>query len=277
MEWGTYETADPQRNMDYTNHPAYTQPNSVPRSQYPVYNDPYLRLSEPELAQLPPSPYEAAPYYYSQSGSPESYSHHPAVQDGAHYAHSAHSPTHSTYIKSEHAGYNSGSGSFTYSPHLGGYPAGADPCTPTSTISDPANDRDSQDPDLGPEHESLDYHYLQPSPTCQSAPPASPRGVSQYLCDNPGCKKVYPRLCDLRKHKKRHLKPFPCRDTTCETLFSTEKDRDRHERSKHRREEHLVCAVCGHRTARKDNMKDHVRRRHGEQDLEKIMDITMRA
>jgi hypothetical protein len=95
-----------------------------------------------------------------------------------------------------------------------------------------------------------------------------------FQCDHPGCKRSYRRLCDLRKHKKRHQKPFPCRHAAakgCRSFFSTEKDRDRHERSKHRREEHLACIVCGHRTARKDNMKDHVRRRHSEKDLEEIM------
>ncbi|KAA8905580.1 hypothetical protein FN846DRAFT_745130 [Sphaerosporella brunnea] len=92
-----------------------------------------------------------------------------------------------------------------------------------------------------------------------------------FPCDYPSCNKSYPRLCDLRKHKKRHEKPFSCSEPSCDAVFSTEKDRDRHERSKHRREEHLVCPVCGHRTARKDNLKDHVRRRHGEEQMAKVM------
>ncbi|KAA8902479.1 hypothetical protein FN846DRAFT_87136 [Sphaerosporella brunnea] len=93
-----------------------------------------------------------------------------------------------------------------------------------------------------------------------------------FPCDFPTCNKSFPRLCDLRKHRKRHEKPFPCSLESCEAFFSTEKDRDRHEKSKHRREEHLVCPVCGHRTARRDNLKDHVRRRHGgEGEAERIM------
>jgi hypothetical protein len=36
-----------------------------------------------------------------------------------------------------------------------------------------------------------------------------------------------------------------------------------------------VCSVCGHRTARKDNMKDHVRRRHGEERVDEVMAAVM--
>jgi hypothetical protein len=107
-------------------------------------------------------------------------------------------------------------------------------------------------------------------PSSSSSPRASAPATS-FACDYPSCTKSYPRLCDLRKHKKRHAKPFPCPMDSCEAVFSTEKDRDRHEKSKHRREEHLICPVCGHRTARKDNLKDHVRRRHGEEAMERIM------
>jgi len=108
---------------------------------------------------------------------------------------------------------------------------------------------------------------------------SSPSGAvaASFACDYHSCTKAYPRLCDLRKHKKRHLKPFPCPEPTCDSLFSTEKDRDRHTKSKHRREEHLVCAVCGHRTARKDNMRDHIKRRHGEGAVERIMNVVMAA
>jgi len=95
-----------------------------------------------------------------------------------------------------------------------------------------------------------------------------------FHCDHPGCDKSYPRPCDLKKHKKRHRKPFPCRyaaQERCESAFSTTKERDRHEKSKHRREDHLVCVACGHTTARKDNMTDHIKRRHGEEDKDRAM------
>ncbi|TGZ79318.1 hypothetical protein EX30DRAFT_110932 [Ascodesmis nigricans] len=127
------------------------------------------------------------------------------------------------------------------------------------------------DPTTGLPQQLQQPPYTSSSSSSHHPPPGT---SPYYMCDHPGCNKVCARLCDLRKHKKRHQKPFPCREG-CESCFSTEKDRDRHERSRHRQEERLTCVVCGHRTARKDNMKDHVRRRHGEQDLERIMDATI--
>ena len=122
---------------------------------------------------------------------------------------------------------------------------------------------------LGPGPHSNTTQFLYPGENPSSAIETQ----NPHYCDHPGCTKHYPRLCDLRKHMKRHQKPFQCREEKdhCDTFFSTEKDRDRHERSKHRREEHLICTVCSHRTARKDNMKDHVRRRHGEDRIDEIM------
>lgn len=127
-------------------------------------------------------------------------------------------------------------------------------------------------------------HPPPPPPLPQSPPssvgavsPAEPRSQApgrSFHCDHLGCNKSYPRACDLKKHKKRHQKPFPCRygqHEGCDSTFSTTKERDRHERSKHRREEHLVCSVCGHKTARKDNMADHVKRRHGQENKERVM------
>jgi hypothetical protein len=131
----------------------------------------------------------------------------------------------------------------------------------------PSLDPDIIDPDI------IDCFFPLGTEVSASQPSPSATGASatSFLCDYPSCNKTYPRLCDLRKHKKRHAKPFPCPVASCDAFFSTEKDRDRHEKSKHRREEHLVCPSCGHRTARKDNLKDHVRRRHGEAEVERIM------
>jgi hypothetical protein len=36
-----------------------------------------------------------------------------------------------------------------------------------------------------------------------------------------------------------------------------------------------MCPVCGHTTARKDNMKDHVKRRHGEESVNEVMVAVM--
>ncbi|CUS11441.1 unnamed protein product [Tuber aestivum] len=69
-------------------------------------------------------------------------------------------------------------------------------------------------------------------------------------------------------HHHHHKDPkhrFCCRYEGCTscTSYTTRKDRNRHEASKHSKQ-HLVCDVCGHTTARKDNMTGHVRSAHPE-------------
>jgi hypothetical protein len=123
---------------------------------------------------------------------------------------------------------------------------------------------------------SFQQSHLPNSPSRSSHDPIPQSSRQNFACDYPSCKKSYPRPCDLNKHKKRHQKPFPCEASSdCDSYFSTAKDRDRHIKSKHRREEHLMCPVCGHTTARKDNMKDHVKRRHGEESVNEVMVAVM--
>lgn len=83
-----------------------------------------------------------------------------------------------------------------------------------------------------------------------------------YPCDFPSCTMSCSRPCDLAKHRKRHVKPFKCR--FCDSWSSSMKDRERHELSLHRKEDHLSCKFpnCQHTTARKDNMDNHVLRKH---------------
>lgn len=88
----------------------------------------------------------------------------------------------------------------------------------------------------------------------------SPDAPKNYPCTFPGCTISCLRRCDLTKHSKRHVKPFSCR--VCNLRFSTVKDCERHDLSKHQKEKHLRCSYCSHSTARKDNLADHVRRKH---------------
>lgn len=88
----------------------------------------------------------------------------------------------------------------------------------------------------------------------------SPNAPRNYPCTFPGCTTSCLRRCDLTKHSKRHTKPFSC--GVCDARFSTVKDCERHELSKHQKENHLHCSFCQHSTARKDNLADHVRRKH---------------
>lgn len=49
----------------------------------------------------------------------------------------------------------------------------------------------------------------------------------------------------------------------------------RFELSKHRNNENLVCTVCRHTTARKDNMRDHLQRKHPDLDVEETVQEIM--
>ncbi|CAZ80161.1 unnamed protein product [Tuber melanosporum] len=66
-------------------------------------------------------------------------------------------------------------------------------------------------------------------------------------------------------HYKDSKHRFCCRHKDCAscTSYTTRKDRNRHEVSKHS-DQHLICDVCGHTTAREDNMRVHVRAAHRE-------------
>ena len=78
-------------------------------------------------------------------------------------------------------------------------------------------------------------------------------------------------------HHKDSKRRFCCSYAGCTscTSYTTRKDRKRHEVSKHS-VLHLVCDVCGHTTARTDNMRVHVRAAHREE-CEVVMKRIVRA
>lgn len=106
-----------------------------------------------------------------------------------------------------------------------------------------------------------------------------------WRCAYPNCTSQarFTRGCDLRKHYRRHTKPFFCRHEECpqssEGGFSSRKDRDRHESKvppfpcvalsvsltsciKHKPGVPCTHDECERIFSRVDNMKDHVRRIH---------------
>lgn len=255
--------------------------------EHSTYLNASFPMSDPSSSPYGTESYTTQPTYHHVTMNPyDQHSHHPTV---------TYAPTSTSYLAPEpYQSYSSGhlspSSSHYYSSggyiSHGGSSVGSNN-SPTSQILDDFDDdgfdtygyegqvpypTSSDGSNYHSHHHHSHGHHASVSGGTVSGVGAD--GVPYYMCDHAGCSKVCARLCDLRKHKKRHQKPFPCRNR-CESYFSTEKDRDRHERSKHKKEEWLTCAVCGHQTARKDNMKDHVRRRHGEHDLERIMDATM--
>ena len=85
-----------------------------------------------------------------------------------------------------------------------------------------------------------------------------------WKCTYPRCPRHYRRRCDVNKHCKTHTKPFAC--STCGQKSSSKRDKERHELS--HRSEHPKCPhpSCSNTTSRKDNMRDHIKRKHKDMD-----------
>lgn len=63
----------------------------------------------------------------------------------------------------------------------------------------------------------------------------------QYVCQE--CHKVKRRECDLRKHMKRHTRPYGCTFAKCSKRFGSRNDWKRHENSQHFLSEMWRCSL----------------------------------
>lgn len=75
-----------------------------------------------------------------------------------------------------------------------------------------------------------------------------------HACPLAGCTRTANRRCDLKKHIKRHLRPFGCTFSKCYEKFGSKYDWKRHERTVHHQQECWKCAQCTS-TARKDGQR----------------------
>ncbi|KAK3722238.1 hypothetical protein LTR37_002671 [Vermiconidia calcicola] len=90
----------------------------------------------------------------------------------------------------------------------------------------------------------------------------------QHTCNV--CGKVKNRECDLRKHMKRHDRPYGCTFPSCIKRFGSRNDWKRHENSQHYQEEMWRCQFgrddgsgkCGRLAYRKDTFALHLFRKH---------------
>ncbi|KAI8950647.1 hypothetical protein F4801DRAFT_331600 [Xylaria longipes] len=58
--------------------------------------------------------------------------------------------------------------------------------------------------------------------------------ASQSQCHRcPTCNKTFPRRCELKKHEKRHEKPYGCTMAGCDKRFGSKNDWKRHENTQH--------------------------------------------
>lgn len=103
--------------------------------------------------------------------------------------------------------------------------------------------------------------------------------TSSVTCDSPGCNKSFVRRCELKKHMKRHEKPYGCTYFNCTKKFGSKNDWKRHENSQHFQLEVWKCneklkdspdSICGKACHRRETFKYHLQKDHEIQDPKAI-------
>lgn len=108
----------------------------------------------------------------------------------------------------------------------------------------------------------------------------STEGTGNSKCPEPGCSKAFKRECELRKHKRRHERPYCCTFRDCNKKFGSKSDWTRHEDKQHDHENGWRCDVplsglepgsagsatalrlCGKQHPRSKTFKAHLYRDH---------------
>jgi len=104
---------------------------------------------------------------------------------------------------------------------------------------------------------------------------------AEVLCQE--CRKKFKRPCELKKHMKRHEKPYACTHSDCDKRFGSKNDWKRHENSQHIQLEFWKCSEkltdnnrspqpvsCGKICHRRETFKNHLDKDHGITDLKTI-------
>lgn len=105
-----------------------------------------------------------------------------------------------------------------------------------------------------------------------SSSPSSSKGVR---CEDPDCNKIFRRPCELKKHQRRHEKPYACTFNNCDKRFGSKNDWKRHENSQHSQMEIWRCVEpalileptlnqdeCGKVYQRRESLKSHFEQDH---------------
>ncbi|GJC79422.1 krueppel-like factor 15 [Colletotrichum liriopes] len=102
---------------------------------------------------------------------------------------------------------------------------------------------------------------------------------SQHWCTHSSCQKGFNRKCELKKHMKRHEKPYGCTFPNCKKKFGSKNDWKRHENSQHFQVEMWKChekqadnenESCGKVCHRRETFRSHLAREHKMDDTEQI-------
>lgn len=98
------------------------------------------------------------------------------------------------------------------------------------------------------------------------------RSTQGYMSNGkvcPICQYTVARECDLRKHMKRHNKPYGCTYPKCYRRFGAKSDWKRHENSQHYQHEAFRCAqrsasgaLCGQHYVRQSQFEEHLTTQH---------------
>ncbi|TAQ90940.1 hypothetical protein B7494_g703 [Chlorociboria aeruginascens] len=96
---------------------------------------------------------------------------------------------------------------------------------------------------------------------------ASNKSGHQETC--PTCKRFKGRPCELKKHMKRHERPYGCTFIKCNKTFGSKNDWKRHENSQHFHLESWRCdveklggGVCAKVCYRQHTFQDHLKKEH---------------
>jgi hypothetical protein len=117
---------------------------------------------------------------------------------------------------------------------------------------------------------------------------SQPRKVNQGFASNPKvcdrCGYAVARACDLKKHMKRHEKPYGCTYPKCHKRFGAKSDWKRHENSQHFQLEAFRCdqtrvtgQICGEHFFRVEHFKKHLGTVHKMSDEEQVSDQVKRC
>ncbi|KAL7918824.1 hypothetical protein ACQKWADRAFT_230801 [Trichoderma austrokoningii] len=106
----------------------------------------------------------------------------------------------------------------------------------------------------------------------ENAVPSDPAGSPKMPLRCTKCHKPFSRACELRKHMKRHEKPYGCTYKTCHKMFGSKNDWKRHESSQHFQMESWNCDYedCDKVLPRRELFKTHLQQDHQETDSQVI-------